>query len=140
MGVTEFCPYGYEKRIDLFYFNRWDRETSGYEIKVSREDYLSDKKWQKYLPYCSWFYFIAPEGIIKKEELPEGIGLIEIEIKEKPDWSRPKVEENDFMTRYYLDHKFTKKAKKLHTVDSEHYTQLLEGLLIKLVYLKNIVK
>lgn len=50
--------------------------TYGYEIKVSRSDFLRDKKWQEYLPVCSKFYFVCPEGIIKKADLPEGIGLL----------------------------------------------------------------
>lgn len=50
--------------------------TYGYEIKVSRSDFLRDKKWQEYLPVCSKFYFVCPVGIIKKEDLPDGIGLI----------------------------------------------------------------
>lgn len=140
LGVTEFCINGgSSKRIDLFYFNRWDRETRGYEIKVSRADFLADKKWQSYLPYCSWFYFIAPEGIIKPEELPDGVGLMEITVEDRPEWSRPQVEDNDFMTSYFLDHKFTKKGKKLHEIGEKEYTSLLEGLLIKLVYSNNIV-
>lgn len=139
LGVTEFCPYGSAKRIDLFYFNRWDRETKGYEIKVSRSDFISDKKWEEYLPYCSWFYFIAPKGIIRKEELPTGIGLMEIEVEDKPKWARTQDEDNDFMSSYYLSHTFTKKASKLHYIDNNKYLELLEGLLIKLVYNKSLV-
>ncbi|MHA7813237.1 MAG: MmcB family DNA repair protein [Phycisphaerales bacterium] len=47
----------------------------GYEIKVSRSDFLQDDKWRNYLEYCNQFSFVAPKGVIKPEELPEGIGL-----------------------------------------------------------------
>ncbi len=47
----------------------------GYEVKVSRSDFLGDDKWQGYLPYCHEFNFVAPPGIIDVSELPEGIGL-----------------------------------------------------------------
>lgn len=49
----------------------------GYEIKVSRSDFLGDDKWQGYMDYCSDFSFVTtgPE-IIKPEELPENVGLI----------------------------------------------------------------
>lgn len=48
----------------------------GYEIKVSRADFLSDKKWKGYLRYCTKFYFVCPKGLIEADELPEQIGLI----------------------------------------------------------------
>ena len=48
-----------------------------YEIKTSRSDFLSDKKWEKkYLPLCDRFYFVCPDGMIKPEELPDEAGLI----------------------------------------------------------------
>jgi len=47
-----------------------------YEIKVARNDFLQDDKWQTYLPYCSEFYFVAPAGIIDPSEVPEQAGLL----------------------------------------------------------------
>lgn len=47
-----------------------------YEIKVSRQDFLKDDKWQSYLPYCTDFYFVAPTGIIDVAEVPEQAGLL----------------------------------------------------------------
>ncbi len=46
-----------------------------YEIKSSRRDFLNDEKWMKYLPYCNYFSFICPSGLIQKEEVSEGVGL-----------------------------------------------------------------
>lgn len=139
LGVSEFCPYGEGRRLDVFYFNRWNRETMGYEIKVSRGDFLQDKKWESYLKFCTRFYFVAPKGIIKTEELPEGIGLIEIEIVEDKyahGW-RDEVPEDEKVWK--LNHTYTKKCKKLHDVEEKEYIQLLEGLLVKMVYRKNII-
>lgn len=48
----------------------------GYEIKVSRGDFLHDGKWHLYLQYCHKFYFVVPNGLIKKDELPDNVGLI----------------------------------------------------------------
>lgn len=48
----------------------------GYEIKVSRSDFLQDNKWHLYLQYCNEFFFVVPKGMVKKEELPENTGLI----------------------------------------------------------------
>lgn len=48
----------------------------GYEIKVSRSDFKQDSKWHLYLQYCNEFYFVVPTGLVKKEELPDNVGLI----------------------------------------------------------------
>nr|WP_314462685.1 MmcB family DNA repair protein [uncultured Clostridium sp.] len=48
----------------------------GYEIKVSRGDFKQDGKWHLYLQYCNEFYFVVPTGLVKKEELPDNVGLI----------------------------------------------------------------
>lgn len=48
----------------------------GYEIKVSRSDFLQDNKWHLYLQYCNEFFFVVPKGLIKKDELPDNVGLI----------------------------------------------------------------
>lgn len=45
----------------------------GYEIKVSRNDFLQDNKWHLYLQYCNEFYFVVPKGLVKKEELPDHV-------------------------------------------------------------------
>lgn len=55
----------------------WQRERCvGYEIKVQRSDFMGDKKWTGYLPYCSEFFFVCPTGLIRAEELPPEVGLL----------------------------------------------------------------
>jgi hypothetical protein len=54
----------------------YPEHTTGYEIKVSRSDFLQDKKWQNYLPFCDAFFFICPPGLIQEAELPKEAGLI----------------------------------------------------------------
>ena len=49
---------------------------TGYEIKVSRSDFLRDEKWHKYLNYCHMFSFVCPPDVIKKEEIPDQVGLV----------------------------------------------------------------
>ena len=48
----------------------------GYEVKVSRSDFLRDDKWPGYLSYCHKFYFACPAGLIQPEELQSQVGLI----------------------------------------------------------------
>lgn len=50
------------------------RTVIGYEIKVSRQDFLSDQKHPVYMENCNIFYFVTPKDIIQDGELPEGAG------------------------------------------------------------------
>jgi len=54
------------------------KEITIYEFKISRNDWLTDNKWQNYLKYCNRLWFVCPYGIINKNELPDNIGLIHI--------------------------------------------------------------
>jgi len=50
-----------------------------YEVKISRSDFNADinkGKYQAYFDHCSQLYFAAPKGLITKDEVPEGTGLI----------------------------------------------------------------
>lgn len=63
---------------DVIGFNGWDSMVI--ECKVSRSDFLSDKK----KPHRSkgmgnWRFYSCPKGMIKKEELPEKWGLIYVD-------------------------------------------------------------
>ena len=49
---------------------------TGYEIKVSRSDFMSDEKWPGYLDYCHRLYFACPRGMIQPEELSPEVGLV----------------------------------------------------------------
>lgn len=45
-----------------------------YEIKVSRQDFLSDQKHPVYMQNSNLFYFVTLQNIVKNGELPEGAG------------------------------------------------------------------
>jgi len=50
-----------------------------FEIKVSRADFLSDirtEKWKSYLPHCHRFYYAVLSNITCPEEIPDGCGLM----------------------------------------------------------------
>jgi len=66
------------RQMDLWVMNKsWTKNwTMAYEIKVSRQDFLRDEKWREYLPFCNYFYFAAPPGIIQPEELSAEAGLL----------------------------------------------------------------
>lgn len=69
---------GKHYRLDAWSMKRsWSRfSTIGYEIKVSRSDFLGDTKFMEYMPLCHELYIVAPTGVCLIEELPEGVGLI----------------------------------------------------------------
>lgn len=48
----------------------------GYEVKLTRADFLQDHKMQEYLPYCNEMYLVCPRGIVDPREVNESFGLI----------------------------------------------------------------
>lgn len=69
---------GRHLRLDAWVMPRsWVHpETTGYEIKVSRSDFLRDEKWTAYLAMCHRLYFVCPHGLIDTAELPQDVGLM----------------------------------------------------------------
>ncbi len=64
-------------RFDVVGIAKYTRQVRIYEIKSSRGDFLCDTKWERYLPYCTHFSFVAPAGAIFRWELAREVGLIE---------------------------------------------------------------
>ena len=63
-------------RMDLLRVDPYVKYIRGFEFKASRQDFLADKKWKRYLRYCHTFSFVCPVEVIGKDELPKGIGLM----------------------------------------------------------------
>jgi hypothetical protein len=72
--------FGQHFRLDAWVMNRsWTKlKFTGYEIKVSRSDFLKDDKHQEYMKLCNEFYFVVPKGICSIDEIPPEAGLLEI--------------------------------------------------------------
>lgn len=55
----------------------------GFEIKVSRSDWLSEMrnpaKAEAIARFCTYWWIVTPPGIVKDGELPEGWGLYEVQ-------------------------------------------------------------
>lgn len=64
---------------------------TGYEIKVSRSDFMSDEKWPIYKELCHRFYFVCPRDLIQPDELPEDVGLIWYNPEKKSLYTRKKA-------------------------------------------------
>lgn len=69
-------------RVDVFAMRpRWGglHDTRAYEIKINRRDFVTDvreMKFAKAFPACRRFYYAARSGLIKRDEVPPGCGLI----------------------------------------------------------------
>jgi hypothetical protein len=66
------------RRLDAWVLKTtWSPMTTiGYEVKVSRGDWMRDNKAHEYRDFCHQFFFVAPVGVILPQEVPEGCGLI----------------------------------------------------------------
>jgi hypothetical protein len=71
--------FGSHLRIDgLAIARTWSPvRVTGYEVKVERGDWLRDSKWEAYLAMCHVLFVVAPKDIVRLDELPQGVGLIE---------------------------------------------------------------
>lgn len=74
-----------DRRVDALAVSFWasdNHAVTGFEIKVSRGDWLQELKQpdkaQRFIPYCTQWYVVAPVGVVEKSELPKGWGLITV--------------------------------------------------------------
>ncbi len=77
--IPEFT-YG-DLRIDAIIIDTSKRWVRGFEIKVSRSDFLCDKKWMLYSQFCSSLSIVCPEGLIQKNEIDDPFGLLYVSDK-----------------------------------------------------------
>lgn len=75
-----------QKRVDAWALNCYPSSKHlkiAYEIKVYRQDFLKEikdpKKRQEALNLSNQFYFVAPKGVIRIDEVPLECGYIEID-------------------------------------------------------------
>lgn len=105
----------------------WSKpHTYGYEIKISRSDFMRDDKWQGYLPYCSEFYFCCPRGLIQPEELPADVGLLWLnstgsQLYTKRKAARRDVQIHENLWRYIVMCRSTIRDREHTLTDSRDY-------------------
>jgi hypothetical protein len=89
------------------------------ECKASRADFFADRnKSFRQTPALGMGdirYYCCPKGLLKKEELPEGWGLLEVDNTGKAKASRPLVRLlNDYGNEYTTDYRHEKNLKAEH--------------------------
>jgi hypothetical protein len=84
--LPEFVHMGSSEICDVIAFNGSD--STMIEVKVSRADFLRDKKKQfrynENMGMGNYRYYLAPKGLIHERELPDGWGLIEVSPTGRP--------------------------------------------------------
>lgn len=96
-----------DRRIDAWAMHTYPSEhfdRVAYEVKVSRSDFLNELKQPRKrrvgLQHSNSFYFIAPPGIARIEEIPPECGLIEV----ARDWTRERGIHTPSVGAWYLNH------------------------------------
>ena len=72
----------YRMRPDIWLVSRLGRIVI-IEVKSSRADFVSDKKWHIYRQFCDMMYFAIDGSYIDRDELPTGIGLMKLDSSER---------------------------------------------------------
>lgn len=106
------------RRVDLIHINPHTQHIRIFEIKSNRSDFVGDHKWHHYLQYCHTFSFVCPYGLIKKNDVANGVGILWIykwTHKQQMAWSkevqwhygqqwikRPKRHEMELKTMVYV--------------------------------------
>lgn len=102
----------------------------GYEIKVSRNDFLGDDKWRGYLTYCNQFSFVCPKGLIELDELPEDIGLVYYNQEKDSLYTRRKAAYREIEPpvgmMMYLIMRWGSQAHPFFSSDREYFEALIQ--------------
>lgn len=64
---------------------------TGYEVKVSRSDFLRDAKFYTYEELVNCLYIVCPKGMIERTEVPESVGLMYYDQEKKMITTRKKA-------------------------------------------------
>lgn len=116
-------------------YKSWSRpEIRGYEIKVSRSDFLRDNKYSQYLPYFHEFYFVVPAGMVQRQEIEENIGLMwynpetgVITTKRKAVWRN--IEVDALMLLYIIMYRLDSDRVPFYSSKTEYWQDWAAGRL-----------
>ena len=75
--------------------------TIAYEIKVTRRDFVQDKKMHEYTMYANEAYLVCPSDVAKPEELPDGWGLLVVSGSRLMTKKKAQYRETDIPEAFY---------------------------------------
>ncbi len=114
-------------------YKSWTRpQIRGYEIKVSRSDFMRDNKYSRYLPYFHEFYFVVPSGMVQRQEVEENIGLMwynpetgTLTTKKKAVWRN--IEIDALMLLYIIMNRLDSDRLPFYSTKAEYWEDWLAG-------------
>lgn len=93
---------------------RGDTWISGFEVKVSRGDFLRDAKYLRYKDYVDDLTLVCPARMIDRSEVPEPVGLMYYDPSKRTLRYRRKPNPSHGDTRQ-VEHRLLKKARRQRT-------------------------
>lgn len=105
---------------------------TGYEVKVSRGDFLRDAKFYTYEELCNCLYIVCPKGMIDRTELPETIGLMYYDPERKTLQTKKKaifrkIEYNPEMLLYIIYSRLESDRYPFFSTKQEYFKAYLDG-------------
>ena len=99
-ATEQACGIAPSYRLDLVLLEPPQGEApmrvTAVEVKSSRADFTGDRKWQSYIGRADRLYFATLPGMIKEHELPQGVGLLELQKPNDGDLFRKVIPAADF--------------------------------------------
>ena len=132
-GSSWFTPAGDMKILDgLAIRKSWTKPCfTGYEVKVSRSDFLRDAKFYTYEEICNCLYIVCPKGMIERTEVPESVGLMYYDPEKKTITTRKKaiwrkVEYSPDLLLYIIYSRLDSDRYPFFSSSKEYFTEYVE--------------
>lgn len=105
---------------------------TGYEVKISRSDFLRDAKFYTYEELCNCLYVVCPKGMIERTELPESVGLMYYDPEKKTIATRKKaifrkIEYSPEMLLYIIFSRLDSDRYPFFSTKQEYFEEYLAG-------------
>lgn len=121
------------KRLDALAIRKsWANPCfTGYEVKVSRSDFLRDNKFYTYEELVNCLYIVCPKDMISRTELPESVGLMYYYPDKKTLITKKKaiyrkIEYSPDMLRYIIYSRLDSDRIPFYSSKEEYFKEWLE--------------
>lgn len=133
-GPTQIAAVGSLKILDgLAIRKSWTNPCfTGYEVKISRSDFLRDAKFYTYEELCNCLYIVCPKGMIDRTEIPESVGLMYYDADKKAITTKKKaifrkIEYSPEMLLYIIFSRISSDRYPFFSDKQEYFKAYLEG-------------
>ena len=133
-GPTQLAVPGGLKILDgLAIRKSWTAPCfTGYEVKISRSDFLRDAKFYTYEELCNCLYIVCPKGMIERTELPESVGLMYYDPEKKAITTRKKaifrkIEYSPELLLYIIFSRLDSDRYPFFSTKQEYFEEYLAG-------------